>query len=73
MNDGGRLMVFLSSEAQAMPRLGRLSGGMGVGMTDIVVGDSLQYVEREPVEHRSRLCRATTSTPAFPVCAFTPC
>ena len=49
MNDGGRLMVFLSSEAQAMPRLAAFLAEWGVGMTDIVVGDRLQYVDANPL------------------------
>ena len=48
-NDGGRLMVFLSSEAQAMPRLAAFLAEWGVGMTDIVVGDRLQYVDANPL------------------------
>lgn len=49
MNDGGRLMVFLSPEAAQLPGLCAFLAEWGVGVTDTVVGEHLQYVDANPL------------------------
>lgn len=49
MNDGGRLMVFLASESSALPNLSAFLAEWGIGLTDIMVGDRLQYVDANPL------------------------
>ena len=49
MADGGRLLVFLGPASEAMPNLEEFFNEWGVGTTDIVVAEALQYTDSNPL------------------------
>lgn len=49
MADGGRLLVFLGPASEEMPNLEEFFNEWGVGTTDIVVAEALQYTDSNPL------------------------
>lgn len=49
MADGGRLLVFLGPASEKMPKLEEFLNEWGIGTTDIVVAEAMQYTDSNPL------------------------